>query len=178
MGFRTGRSSNSETRVQPYAKGSRVKTMSELRSKDTQRQISGVRRLGQNGSHTESRASLASRRPLGPMIHHSGGTGAIFDNFHFLSYFLKFRAAGGAYSEASRPKRGPHTKSRASLAPRRPLGPIIHHSGGIGPIFDNLQYLDIYPGFFRLLVKFSAVAHILGDILAPQGLKPRIFYRF
>jgi len=33
-----------------------------------------------------------------------------------------------------------------------------------------LQYLDISPGFFRLLVKFSAVAHILGDILAPQAM--------
>ena len=56
----------------------------------------------------------------------------------------------GPYSEASRPKRGPNTKSRASLAPRRPLGPIIHHSGGIGPIFDNLQYLDISPSFFQI----------------------------
>ena len=49
--------------------------------------------------------------------------------------------------EASRPKRGSHTESRASLAPRRPLGPIIHHSGGIGVIFDNLQYLDISAHF-------------------------------
>ena len=80
--------------MQPYAKGSRVKTMSELRSKDTQRQISGVRRLGQNGSHTESRASLASRRPLGPMIHHSGGIGAIFDNFRFLVIFSEISDRG------------------------------------------------------------------------------------
>ena len=50
--------------------------------------------------------------------------------------------------EASRPKRGSHTESRASLAPRRPLGPIIHHSGGIGVIFDNLQYFDISADFF------------------------------
>ena len=79
--------SNSETHVQPYAKGSRVKTMSELRSKDTLRQISGMRRLGQNGSHTGSHVSLASRLPLGPMIHHPGGIGAILDNSHFLVIF-------------------------------------------------------------------------------------------
>ena len=71
-----------------------METMSELRSKDTQRQISGVRRLGQNVSHTEARASLAPRRPLGPTIHHSRGIGAISDNLHYMGIFSEISGRG------------------------------------------------------------------------------------
>jgi len=95
----------------------------------------------------------------------------------FWAYFLKFRAAGGVYSEASRPKCGSYTGSGASLAPRRPLCPIIHHSGGIGPNFDNLQYLEISSVFFQITGQIFGGGPHFGRHFGTAGPETQIIFQ-
>ena len=63
------------------------------------------------------------------------------------------RAAGGGKSwlqyEHVKSNLSPPTPPRVSLGPRGPLGPMIHHSGGMGACFGNSHYLGVLAAISR-----------------------------